>query len=49
MHHEKKKMNTEGLVKTYSGGGPQHLKKRLIETHGPPPPFGTKMTDPPLK
>ena len=31
------------------GGGPEHLEMWLIKTHDPPPPFGTKMTDPPLK
>ena len=32
------------------GGGPEHLEMWLmIFTHGPPPPFGRKMTDPPLK
>ena len=45
---------SQGLVKKYrgggGGGGPEHLEMWLIKIkHGPPPPFGTKMTDPPLK
>ena len=31
------------------GGGPEHLEMWLKKTHDPPPPFGTKMADPPLK
>ena len=30
-------------------GGPEHLEMWLIKKHDLPPPFGTKMTDPPLK
>ena len=31
------------------GGGPEHLEMWLIKNTWPTPPFGTKMTDPPLK
>ena len=31
------------------GGGPEHLEIWLIKNIWPTPPFGTKMTDPPLK
>ena len=39
----------QGLVKKYGGGGAEHLEMWLIKKHDPPPPFGTKMTDLPLK
>ena len=44
----------QGLVKKYGrwgGGGWTGTIENVVDkkSHGPPPPFGTKMTDPPLK
>ena len=43
-------IKNKGMVKKYGGGvGPEHLEMWLIKNTWPTPPFGTKMTDPPLK
>ena len=43
-------MCVKDWTKRIGGGGGEHLEMRLIKkTHGLPPPFGTKMTNPPLK